>query len=156
MVEALAELHHNCFWVGVARILNEVFELVEVIIDRPSTLKVRCGLQHVRGRGFGIEGHEVFSELFFKIVPVDEVELSRLHFVFKFTVCSAACMSGFHVEHCPDDLGEIVFEGLRAEADVGLAGRQECLARRWVAIKLGGSRRLKKVLSLPRRGSGYR
>jgi len=89
-VEASAELHHNCFRVGVARILNEVFELVEVIVDQLSTLKVRRGLQHIHGHGFGIKGHEVFSELFFKIVPVNKAELSGLHFVFKFTVHPAA------------------------------------------------------------------
>ena len=108
------------------------------------------------GRGFGVEGHEVFSELLFEIDPVNEAEVSRLRFMFKFTVRPAACTSGFHVGHCPDDLCETVLEGFRAEADVGSAGRQECLARRSVAIKLGGSGRLKKVLSPPRGGSGYR
>jgi len=155
-VEALAEFHHNCFWVRVARVLNEVLELVEVNVDRPSTLEVRCSFQHVYGRGFGVEGHEVFSELLFKINPVNEAELSGLHFVFEFVVRPATCTSSFHVGHCPDDLCEIVFEGFRAEVDVGSAGRQERLARGLVAIKLGGSGRLKKVLSPPRGGSGYR
>jgi len=40
MVEALAELHHYCLQVGVARVLNEFLELVEVIVDRLPTLKV--------------------------------------------------------------------------------------------------------------------
>jgi len=65
-------------------------------------------------------------------------------------------MSGFHVGHCPDDLGEIVFEGFWAEADVGSAGRQKWLAHRTVAIKLGGSGRLKKIIFLSGGGSGYR
>jgi len=155
-VEASAEFHHNHFRVRVAGVLNEVLELVEVIVDRPSTLEVRHGFQHVHGRGFGIEGHEVLSELLFEIDPVDEAEVSGLRFVFKFAVHPAACTSGFHVGHCPDDLCKIIFEGFRAEADVGSAGRQEHLARGSVAIKLGGSGRLKKVLSPPRRGSGYR
>ena len=55
-VEALAEFHHNRFRVGVAGVLNEVLELVEVIIDQPSTLEVRRGFQHIHGRSFGIEG----------------------------------------------------------------------------------------------------
>jgi len=97
-----------------------------------------------------------FSELLFEIDPVNKAEVSGLRFVFKFAVHAAACTSGFHVGHCPDDLCKIIFEGFQAEADVGPAGRQECLACRSVAIKLGGSGRLKKVLSLPRGGSGYR
>jgi len=121
VVEALAEFYHNLFRVGVAGVLNEVLELVEVIVDRPSTLKVRRGFQHVHSRGFGIEGHEVLSELLFKIDPVDEAEVSGLRFVFKFAGHWAACTSRLHVRHCPDDLGEIIFEGLWAEADVGLA-----------------------------------
>jgi len=94
-------------------------------------------------KSLGIEGHEVLPELLFKINPVDEAEVSGLCFVFEFTVRPAACTSGFHVGHRPDDLCKIVFEGFWAEVDV-------------VAIKLGGSRRLKKVLSLPCGGSGYR
>jgi len=67
-----------------------------------------------------------------------------------------AGMSGLHVRHCPDDIGEIVFEGFRAEADVGLAGCREGLAHGSVAIKLGGNRRLKKILFPSGGGSGYR
>jgi len=155
-VEASAEFHHNCFQVGVARVLNEVLELVKVIINRPSTLEVRRGFQHVHGCSFGIEGHEVLPELIFEIGPVDETEVSGLHFVFEFAVRPAACTSGFHVGHCPDDLCKIAFEGFRAKADGGSAGRQECLTHGLVAIKLGGSGRLKKVLSPPCGGSGYR
>ena len=94
------------------------------------------------------QGHEVLLELLFKIDPVDEVEVSGLRFMFKFAGSPAACTSSFHVGHCPDNLGEIVFEGFQAEADVGLAGCQEHLACGLVTIKLGGSRRLKKVLSI--------
>jgi len=74
--------------------------------------------------------------------------------MFKFAGRSAACTSGLHVGHCSDDLGEIVF--FQAEADVGSAGCQECLAHGTVAIKLRGSRRLKKILFPSGRGSGYR
>jgi len=151
-----AELHHNCFRVGVARVLNEVLELVKVIVDRPSTLKVQHGFQHVHGCGFGIEGHEVFLELLFKIDPVDEAEVSGLCSMFKFAGRLVACTSGFHVGHCPDDLGEIIFEGFRAEADVGSAGRQECLACGTIAIKLRGIGRLKKILFPSGGGSRYR
>ena len=73
-----------------------------------------------------------------------------------FAVRPAARTSGFHVGHCPDDLCKIVFEGFWAEVDLGSAGHQERLVRGLVAIKLGGGRRLKKVLSPPRGGSGYR
>jgi len=154
-VEASAEFHHNCFQVRVAGVLNEVLELVEVIVDQPSTLEVRRGFQHVRSCGFGIEGHEVLPELIFEINPVDETEVSGLHFMFEFAVRPAACMSGFHVGHRPDNLCKIIFKGFWAKADVGLAGRQERLTCGSAAIKLRGSRRLKKVLSPPRGGSGY-
>jgi len=52
---------------------------------------------NVHGCSFRIEGHEVFLELLLKINPVDEAEVSRLRFVFKFAGHPAACMSGLHV-----------------------------------------------------------
>jgi len=101
-------------------------------------------------------GMKSFWNSSFKIDPVDEAEVSGLHFVFKFAGRPAACTSSFHVGHCPDDLGEIVFKGFRAEVDVGLAGCQECLARGMVAIKLRGSGRLQKICFPSGGESGYR
>jgi len=34
---------------------GSVSELVKIIINRPSTLEVQRGFQHVHGRGFGID-----------------------------------------------------------------------------------------------------
>jgi len=95
-------------------------------------------------------------ELLLKIEPVNEVEMFRLRFMFKFAGCPVASTSGLHVGHHPDDFGEIIFEGFWAKADVSSARCQESLACRMVTAKLRGNRRLKEILLPPGGGSGCR
>jgi len=49
--QGLPPLITNCLRIGVAGVLNEVLELVEVIIDQPSALKVCHGFQHIHSCG---------------------------------------------------------------------------------------------------------
>jgi len=96
-------------------------ELVEVIINCPLALKVGGHFQDVDGSRLRVEWHEVLSELFFEVQPIDEAEVAGLRFLFEFAGHPVVGMSSLHVKHGPDDFGKIIFEHLRTEADVGSA-----------------------------------
>src|SRR6266566_2317675 len=108
MVKASSELDHNSLGVGVSRVLNEVSELVQIVINRPFILEVGGGLQCINSCSFGVERHKVPLELIFEVGPIDKAKMSRLNFVIELASCPTASVSSFHVGHSPDDLGGII------------------------------------------------
>jgi len=84
-------------------------------------LKVGSCFQDVDGSGLRVEWHEVLSELFFEVQPIDEAEVAGLRFLFEFAGRPAVGASSLHVRHGPDDFGKIIFERLGTEADIGSA-----------------------------------
>ena len=57
MVETSVEFDHNCFWVSIPRIINQVIELVKVVIDCLLALKVGSCLQDVDHSGLGVQSN---------------------------------------------------------------------------------------------------
>ena len=115
-VEPSAEFDHDCFRVGVPRVVNQVPELVQVVVDRPLPLEVRRCLERVDRGCFGIERGEVLSEFFLEVRPVDKSEPTSFArcFSFEFPRRPAASSSGLHVGHGPDDFRGFVIERFRA------------------------------------------
>jgi len=60
-VQPLTEFHHNRLWVGVAQVINQVTELVQVVIDGVAALEVGSGLEHIDCGCFLIEQSEVLQ-----------------------------------------------------------------------------------------------
>jgi len=56
MVEALAELDHNGSQIDIPRIIDEVSELVQVIINCPFTLKVSCSASRHGSGSVALQG----------------------------------------------------------------------------------------------------
>ena len=110
------EFDHDGLRVGVSRVVNQVPELVEVVVNCPPTLEVRRRLQGVDCGGLCIEGSEVLTEFFLEVGPIEESESSFLggRFEFELSGCPAAGSSGVHVRHGPHDFGDFVFEGFGA------------------------------------------
>jgi len=68
-------------------------------------LKVCGGLQDIDSHSLGVERHKVLSEFILGVRPVDEVEVSRLGFMFELAGCPVIGVSRFHIGHCPDNFG---------------------------------------------------
>src|SRR6266581_9411528 len=68
-VKASSELDHNSIGVGVSRVLNEVSELVQIVINCPFALEVEGGLQCINSCSFRVEKHKVPLELIFEVRP---------------------------------------------------------------------------------------
>jgi len=112
MVKASSELDHDSLGVGVSRVLNEVSELVQIVVDHSFTLEVGGGLQCINSCSFGVKRHKVPSELIFKVGPINKAKMSRLNFVFKLMGCPVASASGLHIGYSPDNI--VVLEGFWA------------------------------------------
>ena len=71
-VKPSAELYHDCFWVFVTRIIDEVPKLIKVVIDQTFTLEISSCLESVDRSGLCIQSGEDFMELILKVMPVIE------------------------------------------------------------------------------------
>ena len=117
-------------------------------------MEVRRRFEDIDGGRFLIERGEVLSELLFEFDPVEEAETLGfgLGLILKLAGGPASSSAALHVREGPDDLGVVVCEGVRAEADVCPAGREERLALGPVAIEVCGHGRSEKGLPTGGRG----
>ena len=119
-----AELEHDSPQVSVSRVVDEVPEVVQIVVDCLFAMKIGHHLQYINGGSFRIKGHEVLPKLFLKVRPIEESKMTipGVHFILKLPGSPMASMSILYIGHCPDDFGNIVIKGLQAQTDVHSAG----------------------------------
>ena len=76
MTKLSSEFNHYGLGVSIARFINEVLELIEVVVYRAITLKVSCTLQYVDRGGLRVGRGKGLLELIFEVHPVQESEFA--------------------------------------------------------------------------------
>src|ERR1700761_36754 len=154
-VKSLTEFDDNRFCVSITCLHNKVYKLVEVSIHRTVPLEVSGRLESVDGHRFRVSRAKFLLELIPEPLPVRE-RRSFSDFLPLEDVSSPSPRSPrLHVGHSPHNFCLLVQEVVWTEADIDLAGHEECQSFGTISIELRRERRRGSAVPRSRRRNGW-
>src|ERR1700761_2169047 len=155
-VESLTEFDDNCFCVGITCLHNKVYNLVEVSIHRTVPLEVSGRLESVDGCRFRVSRAKFLLELIPEPLPVRERRSFPDFLPLEDASSPSRRSPRLHVGHSPHDFCLLVREVVWTEADIDLAGCEECQSFGTISIELRRERRCGSAVPRSRERNGCR